>query len=198
MSEPQAPPRLLLGCALLLWGAVTGHPLVGLLLAVVAEGHGWTRIRWDFGETAMQRAWRLGLLVMLITAVVVWMDGAAMYAAPRTMVWLPLIGLPLLFVQSYGLAPGMPLTAFSHLLKRRRLHAEAHGLPFREPRFHFGQVYFVLVLLGTALGEHSGHWVFFPATVGLCAWLLHERFGRRPRRAPGGGAVALAGAAGGG
>jgi transglutaminase-like putative cysteine protease len=184
MNPPKPAPRLLIGSALLLWGAVTANPLAGLLLAVAAEGHGWTRVRWDFSETAILRAWRLSMLILIVVAALVWMDGAAFYAAPRTMVWLPLISFPLLFVQNYGLAQGMPLTAFSHLLKRRRSHAEKHGLPFREMYFHFAPVYFVLIILASSLGKHSDHWVFFPGAVLLTAWLLKDRFAKKPRIAP--------------
>lgn len=191
MNRPTPMPRMLMGCALLLWGAVTGHALTGLALAVAAEGHGWTRVRWDFGETAILRAWRLSMLVMVLVAALVWMDGAMMYAAPRTMVWLPLIGFPLLFVQSYGMAGGMPLTAFSHFLKRRRSHAERYGLPFREVYFHFGRVYLILVLLSASLGKHAGHWVFFPGVVVLTAWFLKDRFARKPRVAPVAGVLVL-------
>src|SRR5690606_15841895 len=117
------PPRLLLGIALLFWGGMTGRPIPGLALALLVEGAHWTRTRWDFGERAFLRAWRLCVLLLVIVTVLVLMDGARLDAMLRVFTWMPVILLPLQFVQSYGMSRTMTLATFSLMIRRRQAHA---------------------------------------------------------------------------
>jgi len=63
------PPRILEGGALLFWGGVTGHPVIGLLCALLVEARSWTDLRWKFGERGFVRAWYLSIGMGLIASV---------------------------------------------------------------------------------------------------------------------------------
>jgi hypothetical protein len=102
MHDRPPPPRLLLGSALLLWGALTDRSMVGLVLALVVEARNWTALRWDFDERAHIRAWRLVVLLIFVTLVFLWMDDVPLMAVPRLLGWLPALLLPLQFTQTYG------------------------------------------------------------------------------------------------
>ncbi len=168
-TEPVPAPRLLLGATLLLWGGITGRPLIGLALALVVEAAHWTRIRWDFGDPAYLRAWQASILLLLVVTGLVWLDGSALSALPRTMTWLPVVMLPLQFVQSYGMHRSMSLANLSLFLRKRRAYAKRHGLPFRDVRFCFDHVFFPGTVISASLGEHARSPVFFPALLVLAA-----------------------------
>lgn len=166
------PPRLLLGAALLFWGGMTGRPVPGLALAILVEAAHWTRIRWDFGERAHLRAWRLSVLLLVVVAVLTIMNGSRLDTMLRVFTWLPVIVLPLQFVQSYGLSRTMTLAVFSLMTRRRRAHASRHGLPFREVAFSFGNVYLAATLIASSVGRNSDASIFFPGLAILTAWAL--------------------------
>ncbi|GAA5482008.1 transglutaminase-like domain-containing protein [Haloferula sargassicola] len=182
MAPSTPPPRLLIGAALLLWGAMGGHPVIGLVLALVVEASHWTAVRWKFGHLALQRAWQLSVLLLLLTALLIWISGERYDALPRAFRWLPVVLLPLQFVQNYGMHRTISLTAFSHFLRKKREHARRYGLPFREIRFSFGNTYFLAVLIAASLGENADSAVFYPAAVLLLLGLLLAPLLKRPRR----------------
>ena len=72
-----APPRLLLGVALLYWGAVTNHPLVGLIAAFLVEARAWIDWRWNFGERGFVRAWALSILLAVLFLAWTWLQGSS-------------------------------------------------------------------------------------------------------------------------
>lgn len=195
---PAAPPRLLLGVSLLLWGGICGHPLISLMAAVVIEAAHWTRVRWDFGEIASQRAWKASLILVIFAGAIVWMNSSVFAALPRTIVWLPIALLPLQFVQSYGINRSLSLTSFSHFLRRRKMHSEQYGLPYRDIRFNFGYVFFVTILIASSLGEHARSPIFFPAVLILLFWAFYRCFSWKHRLAPIGAIVVIAIATAGG
>lgn len=178
------PPRLLLGVALLFWGAMIGHPLIGLLAAIACEATHWTRLRWDFQDGAFVRAWHVCALLILGVGTLVVLDTSLLEAFPGTAVWLPLIFFPLHFVQAYGLRGSMPLTALSGLARRRHAHALRHQLPFRDVRFHFGNFYLCGILLAAGLGEHSRSNLFFAGVVSLATWFFLAQSRAATRRRP--------------
>jgi hypothetical protein len=176
-------PRLLLGAALLFWGGMTGRAVPGLACALLLEAAHWTRIRWNFGERGQLAAWRLSVLLLLVTMVLVLLQGARLNAMARVFTWLPVVLMPLQFVQSFGMSRSMSLAVFSVMVRRRRDHAARHGLPFREIRFGFGSVYFCATLLASTLGEMTESPIFYPGLVALTAWGLVASSGRGWRRA---------------
>ncbi|MEM1082801.1 MAG: transglutaminase-like domain-containing protein [Verrucomicrobiota bacterium] len=178
------PPRLLLGISLLFWGGMIGHPLIGLLLALATEASHWTRIRWDFGDQAYYRAWHGSVLLVFFAGVLVWMNSSNFTAFPTTISWLPALFFPLQFVQAYGMRRTMPLATFSLFVRKRREHARRHGLPFRDIQIAFGNVYFVIIMVSSALGTHAKTPVFFPCVTLLVFWLFHRQLLLRRGVAP--------------
>ena len=167
----QGPPRYLLGLAVLFWAAITERPVPGLICALLIEGANWTRVRWAFGERASLFAWRLSVLFLVMAMVLVLLQGGSrLTAMSRVFTWLPVILLPLQFVQAYGTSRTLQLSTFSMMVRRRRAHALAHGLPYREVRFSFGYAYLCGTLLACSLGENAGAPWFYPGLVILVAW----------------------------
>lgn len=190
-SPNQSPPRLLQGVSLLLWGGISEHPIIGLILAFIVEAPHWTKTRWHFDSSAFQRAWRASLVLFLIVLALEWLNASVLTVMTKTFVWLPVIFFPLQFVQIYGQQDRIPLTLFSHFLRKRQHHAKKYGLPFREVWFHFGYPYFVFTMLAASLGKYANSPVFFPGVALLVAWLFYRQFSRRPHIAPIGAAFIL-------
>lgn len=176
----------MLGTALLFWGAISGHGLIGLGLAVLVEAAHWSRLRWDFDEAASVRAWRLTLLAIALTIVWLWFDGNPYMAVPRTLGWLPALLLPLQFVQAYGLRDSMWLRTFTFLTQRQREQSHRYQTTFAHARFNFGYVYLLAVLLGsTPLGGVPESPWFLPGLAALSGWsLLASRRCRWPQVLP--------------
>ena len=174
-ASVQAPPRLLLGAALLFWGAMTSHALLGLIVALLVEGANWIRFRWDFNSTACSRAWKVSMVLILIVGTLTWLDGDRYTALPRLMIWLPLLLLPMMFVQSYGLRDWMPLNSFSFFAKLHRARNLRQGLTASVIRFNFGNLYFIAIMISAALGIYADQAVFLVGLVGLSAWLVFSR-----------------------
>jgi hypothetical protein len=172
------PPRFLLGVTLLFWGAMTERVVPGLAAALLVEGANWTRTRWNFGDRAFLMAWRLSVLFLLVAMVLVLLQGARLNAMAKVFTWLPVILIPLQFVQSYGMSRTTTLATFSMMVRRRRDHARKFRLPFREVHFSFGHVYFCAALLGSCLGPKASMTSFYPGLVILVSWGLIAATGK--------------------
>ncbi len=178
--EVQPPPRLLLGAALLFWGAMSGNATMGLITALILEGSNWIRFRWDFDHLASSRAWRISMFLTVITGVLIWLDGDRYTALPKLMVWLPMLLLPLQFVQSYGLRDHMALNSLSFFSELHRQRNRRLGLGDAVIHFNFGNPYFVVTLIASSLGRNSDTWIFLPGLVILGGWLVFSRVKARP------------------
>ena len=174
-TRAQAPPRLLLGASLLFWGAMTDNPFLGLMLALLVEGSNWLRFRWDFGDQACTLAWRISLILIIVAGVLIWLDGDRYTALPKLMVWLPLLLIPLQFVQSFGLRNWIPVNSLSFFSKFHRKRNERLGLASSVLRFNFGNVYFITIITAASLGRFAQHLIFFPCLVILAGWLIFSR-----------------------
>ena len=174
------PPRLLIGAALLFWGAMSGHPLMGLIVALLIEGANWIRFRWDFNSTACSRAWRISMALTLITGVLIWLDGDRYTALPKLIVWLPMLLLPLQFVQSYGLSDRMPLNSFSFFSHLHRERNRRLGLGDSVINFNFGNPYIIVAIVASSLGINAQQMAFLPGLVILGGWLVFSRVKSRP------------------
>lgn len=165
-----APPRFLIGVALLFWGFMTDRPVLGLSLALVIEAAHWTKLRWDFEEQAFIKAWQISALLIAATMVLILVDGGRYVAVPRLLGWLPLLLAPVQFAQSYGLKDRMPLTTFSFFARRRMLRNLELGLPFQPIEVNFGGIYVATAIVGSSLGDQSDTWWFLVGLVGLTGW----------------------------
>ena len=178
--EVQPPPRLLLGASLLFWGAMSGNATMGLVSALLLEGANWIRFRWDFDHLAASRAWRISMLLTVIAGTLIWLDGDRYTALPKLMVWLPMLLLPLQFVQSYGLRNDMALNSLSFFSELHRQRNRRLGLGDALIHFNFGNPYFVVAMVAASLGRHAETWIFLPGLMVLGGWLVFSRVKARP------------------
>ncbi len=151
-AAPPAPPRLLLGVALLFWGGVSGHPVVGLVCAFLVEARAWTDLRWNFGERGFVRAWALSLLLTTLALASLWLQGKSVILLFDLLVWIPVLFLPVVLSQCYATQPSMPLNTFSFIARRKMLIDRAAGRPVDPIQVHIGYPYLCLILVASALG----------------------------------------------
>ena len=180
LPEVQPPPRLILGASLLFWGAMSGNAMMGLITALLLEGANWIRFRWDFDHTACSRAWRISMLITVIAGTLIWLDGDRYTALPKLMVWLPMLLLPLQFVQSYGLRDHMALNSLSFFSELHRQRNRRLGLGDAVIHFNFGNPYFVVAVVASSLGRNADTWIFLPGLIILGGWLVFSRVKARP------------------
>jgi len=179
MPRINPPPRLLVGATLLFWGAMTGRPLIGLLMALMVESHQWLRWRWDFDDAAFARAWQLSLILSVGLLVLLLIDGERERLMPILITWLPALLLPIQLSQAFGLRVSMPLSALSFFASRRRKRNQRLGIEESDIHFHFGNAYFVVAISSAALGVWAEGRLFLPGLLLLCAWRFLALPGRR-------------------
>jgi transglutaminase-like putative cysteine protease len=179
-SAIHPPPRLLLGASLLFWGAMSGNAMMGLIVALLIEGANWIRFRWDFNSIACSRAWRISMTLILITGTLIWLDGDRYSALPKLIVWLPMLLVPVQFVQSYGLRDRMPLNSFSFFSELHRERNRRLGLGESVIHFNSGNPYFIITVIAASLGYNAQQWIFMPGLVLLGGWLVFSRVKVRP------------------
>lgn len=168
----QPPPRLILGATLLFWGAMTGQTFLALILALMIESRNWIRSRWDFTDQACARAWHLCLVLIILIAIPVWLDGNRFNFVPKLLCWTPVILFPLQFIQSFGFVNYLNLSNFyffSHVYRKRN---EELGIIYPNIRFNFGNVYFVAIIIAACFGPHAQQKAYYIGIVILTAWLL--------------------------
>lgn len=151
---------------------MTDRPFIGLLIALVVEARHWTRIRWEFDDSAYLRAWQFSTISTAMVAVLIWLDGDHSMALLNLLSWLALLLFPLQFVQNYGMRDSMPLETFSFLAKRRRMRNERLGLIGDSVYFNYGNIFFLATMISAAAGSKADSWIFLPGLVLLTGWML--------------------------
>ena len=162
---------------------MTGKPVIGVLLAIIVESAHWIRLRWDFDDHACGRAWQLSTVAIAIAGTLIYLDGPVRLALSVLLTWMPLLLLPMQFIQSFGLKDSMPLNTFSFLTKHRRTRNLRLGLTESVIQINFGNIYFIISLLGATLGNQSNSlytWLFLPAIIVLTGWMLLSASRSRP------------------
>ena len=165
-------PRWLLGAALIFWGFTSDIPFIGLTMAVVIESRQWLNIRWNFGDKAYVRAWSLSVSAMLVTGLLLWMDGLQPETVRKFTSWMPLFLFSVQFTQSYGIEGKLPLHTFSYFSRKKFLFDQKMGIASRPLSLAFTPVYFVICLLFSATGLNAYALWFFPALLLLTVWCL--------------------------
>lgn len=159
---------------------MTGRPLIGVLLALIVEASHWVKIRWDFDEGAYSTAWKITTVAIILAGALIYLDGSPYLALPNLLTWLPLLLLPMQFVQSFGMNDSMPLITFSFLAKHRRKRNLRLGLNESIIQINFGNIYFVATLIAATLGDRSSAWLFLPGIIVLTGWMLLSATRSRP------------------
>lgn len=156
--------------------------MVGGIFAILFESAHWTRLRWDFDEASLIRAWHLTVLLMAGAMVLIWMDGNRVMLVPRLLEWSPVVLVPMQFVQMFGLREKMPLNTFSFFARKRWERNRKLGLTGDRSQINFAQVYVVIAMLASTLGVEAkrSKEAFLIGLVLLTAWaILGLRHGRR-------------------
>jgi len=148
-----APPRLLLGVSFLFWGAMHDRPLPALIAAILMEGRHWTNLRWKFGENGFARSWQLSVLVLIIAAIgLLQIEDREAADFLSLLSWLPFIMLPLALAQQYSSDPGVPLTTFSFITRRKMAADRRAGRETNVREVQLGYPYFFLILIESGMG----------------------------------------------
>jgi transglutaminase-like putative cysteine protease len=184
------PPRLLLGVAFLFWGGMVGHPLVGLACAVLVEARYWfPGLRWDFDEPAYLRAWYLTVALILFGVITVWVDGPSSGRIYGVFTWMPVLLLPVQFVQSYGTRRTIPLYIFTLAASSKIERERSFGRLVESREISFGHITLTALLIAASLGREAAGAFFVPGIVVIVAWALRGIRGERTAVLPWMGAV---------
>lgn len=160
---------------------MTDRMFIAVVLALVVESSHWLKLRWDFDETVAERVWKFTFLLITFAMVLIVLDGSPFYALPTLLTWMPPLLLPMQFVQNFGVNSSMPLSVFSFLAKRRRERNARLGLPDTTPHINFGNVTFVMALIGSALqARGQASTLFLPGAIILTGWMLLGNSRTRP------------------
>lgn len=168
----QPPPRFLLGATLLFWGAMSGHSLLALIIALMIESSNWIRSRWNFNDQACLRAWYLSLILCILIAIPIWLEGNHFTAFPRFLTWLPILLFPLQFIQSFGFDNSLNLNNFYFFSRIHRKKNEELGIEQTNVRFNFGNVYFIAIIVASSLSPFAQQKLFFFGLIFLSGWLV--------------------------
>lgn len=181
MTQVNPPPPYLLGASVLFWGMMANRPVIGLVIALLVEGARFTRVRWDFSEDTVWRAWQLTCVLIIFAGALIYLEGRPLYALPRLLTWMPALLLPMQFIQSFGMKSALPLNTFSFLARRRRERNLRLGLPESITYFNFGNAYFIATIVAATLGPRAESSLFFlPVVVILTGWLILSASRSRP------------------
>ncbi|MCS7090153.1 MAG: transglutaminase domain-containing protein [Verrucomicrobiota bacterium] len=197
------PPPFLVGAASLYWGWQTGHPVLGLLLALILEGARWVPVRWDFSDEDFRRLWTLCSVLLLAALVYAFTshEGPSAFSrlldspgvlhqrrasevttetAASVFRWLPVLMLPFAAAHAFSNRGSLTLSTISYLARRHQRRRARAGYPIlREPEFHPGYVYFIGCLAGSCMQPASGRslsWSLacLAALVGWALWPLRS------------------------
>jgi len=148
-----APPRLLLGVAFLFWGAMHDRPLAALLAAILMEGRHWTGLRWHFGERGFARSWQVSVVILIISAFALFqIEEREASDFLGLLSWLPFIMMPLALAQQYASDPGVPVTTFSFIARRKMVADRKAGRAVELKFIQLGCPYFFLILIVSGMG----------------------------------------------
>lgn len=183
-SHFPAPPRLLLGVTLLVWGALTNHALLAFGGALLIEGAHWLNWRWRFGLRGYSRAWILSLTALAGTVGFHSLNLTGPTAILAFIEWLPFIFLPLILAQQYGAARAVPTSVFSIIARQRLKRERRLGKDLPDSRIHLGYPYFAITLLATAFTADGlkQQWQYFVCMILLAGIAFYYANRRKQRR----------------
>jgi len=167
----QTPPGYL-GVLFLLWGFTIERPVLGLVLAAIAEGNILVKHKWELTRDDFVRISDISSLVMLAALGIIYFTHERWQVMRQFVVWLPVIHLPLLIAQRYSTA--------DRIIIGTRLGRRKGKDPYTHRPFNITWVYAVIILFAAAAANNRAVW-FFPATFLVGAWGLFTCRGRRYR-----------------
>lgn len=160
-----AAPPLLLGSALLFWGAQTGHLPLACAAAAALEANALLAWRWNLAPAQLNRISDLCALLFGCIVVYSYSTKDAAEAIMQVTQWVPIAVWPLAAAQSYGTPGRIDLGAFFLYLRR----ADTGGEP--RPAIDVNYPYFILcVLCASAANVRTPF--FYQGMVVLCGAAL--------------------------
>ncbi len=195
-------PPLLLGATLLFWGWQTGFMLPAAAMALVLEGAGLIKARWEFSDDDLSRIWTFCAVLFLAALVYAFSanDGVgnltglfqdanlrtqrrAVETGGRTAVamirWLPMTLFLFVAAQTYNTRDTVPLATISLILRRRLRRARARGEASPEtPAIAVAFPYFAVCLLAACATTERDR-TFLPGFCVMVFWALWPYRSRR-------------------
>ncbi len=166
-------PVFLAGAVLLFWGLQTGHYAIAALIALALEGSRLITTRIHFSDKDYSRI--MDLCVYLCFGVVAFTLVTDMdhISAMRMSVWMPVLLLPLMLAQVYGVNQGINLSALSLIVRRRKKKSKKEGQATKSAgkRINISFAYLAVCLISSGMGNNRSSWLFL-ILMGLMAWAL--------------------------
>ena len=146
-SSTLVPPRLLAGVTMLYWGAMTGEPVIALLVAVLLEGKNWVKWSWDFDDSAYVKAFQISLGLLGFVLLMVWLNEVNHNSLFQVMKWFPVCLLPIELAQRYGKRRELKLNTFFYFSRLRMKQDIKEGRDVDPNTFNTGYPYLFIVLV---------------------------------------------------
>lgn len=165
------PPPFLLGAALLFWGWRTDMIGVGLIAGGLLELSHGVKSRWEFTDKEFNRIWDVCTILFLAAAGYLRFSEDITSGAYKFFQWMPMIFFPMALGSIFAVRDGVPLKAFSWLMRRK-------GATGGERLIAFGWVYFVVCIVTAGATNARGDiWFFvvFAALIGWALWTVQPR-----------------------
>jgi protein-glutamine gamma-glutamyltransferase len=166
------PPPFLLGAALLFWGWRTDMVGVGLIAGGLLELSHGVKGRWEFTDREFNRLWDVCTILFLAAAAYLRFSEDITSGAYKFFQWMPMIFFPMALGTTYSVRDGVPLKAFSWLMRRK-------GATGGDRPVAFGWVYFTVCIVMAGATNARGDIGFYVGFVVLTGWAL---WSVRPRR----------------
>ncbi len=170
-----------LGALFLFWGFSAERPVLGALLAVIAEGSNLVTRKWELTRDDFIRISDLSSLIMLASLGLIYFTHERWQVMRQFVIWLPVIHLPLLIAQRYSTADRIVIG--TRLGRRKEKEPHVHR------PFNITWPYAALILFAAAAANNRAVW-FFPMSALFIVWGLAVYRGRRYRLAAWSAAVA--------
>ncbi len=156
-------PRWFIGLALLFWGWQTSLLPWAALMAAALEAAHFTKARWEFADTDLNRVCDLCIVLFLGAGMLLYSTEDRLVFVFKFAQTLPFCFFPAALAQSYGDRPSIPLSAFNWLLRR------IPQSPVARVSFNVSYGYYAICLLAASASTHPNQ--FFYAGVSVLVLL---------------------------
>ncbi|TAE59541.1 MAG: transglutaminase domain-containing protein [Nostocales cyanobacterium] len=103
-------PPLLIATALIFWGWQTGLWIFAIPIAIILESSRFVQSRWDFSIEDIKKIANLCVVILVALTVYLLVSTKSFYVIYTLLQWLPIISLPLIATQIYGVNDSISLT----------------------------------------------------------------------------------------
>lgn len=155
-------PPFFIGCLLLFWGIESTHLVLAVPAALLVEGHRFINEKWTLSDDDFIRISDLTSVILLAGIALILLNKAPLSFFRETVIWQPLILLPLMLAQLYSTNDKIIIGTRIGAKKQKN---------YRHPPMDFALYYITLSLLAAG-AANSRSAIFFPAIALLLAWLL--------------------------